>query len=54
MDGLPHAFLAASEKAGNPLVLQPEGLPSDEALAWNEMSWGYWSYPFVPETSVYK
>lgn len=54
MDGLPHAFLAASEKAGNPLVLQPEGLPSDEALAWNEMSWGYWSYPFVPETSIYK
>lgn len=54
MDGLPHAFLAASEKTGNPLVLQPEGLPSDEALAWNEMSWGYWSYPFVPETSVYK
>jgi formylglycine-generating enzyme required for sulfatase activity len=54
MDGLPRAFLTASEKAGHPLVLQPEGLPSDEALAWNEMSWGYWSYPFVPEISIYK
>lgn len=54
MDGVPRAFLVASEKAGRPLVLQPEGLPSDEALAWNEMTWGYWSYPFVPMTSVYK
>lgn len=54
MDGLPRAFLTASQETGHPLVLQPEGLPSDEALAWNEMTWGYWSYPFVPMTSVYK
>ncbi|MEO6964551.1 MAG: formylglycine-generating enzyme family protein, partial [Acidobacteriaceae bacterium] len=54
IDGVPRAFLAASEKAGRPLVLQPEGLPSDEALAWNEMTWGYWSYPFVPMISRYK
>ena len=46
--------LVASEKAGHPLALQPEGLPSEEALAWNEMSWGYWSYPFVPMVSRYK
>lgn len=54
MDGMPHAFLRASEKAGRILALLPEGLPSDEALAWNEMTWGYWSYPFVPMVSRYK
>jgi formylglycine-generating enzyme required for sulfatase activity len=54
MDGVPHAFLRASEDAGRPLALQPEGLPPEEALAWNEMSWGYWSYPFVPMISRYK
>ncbi len=54
MDGVPHAFLRASEQAGRPLALQPEGLPPEEALAWNEMSWGYWTYPFVPMISHYK
>ena len=54
MDGVPHAFLRASEQAGKPLALQPEGLPAEEALAWNEMSWGYWSYPFIPMISRYK
>lgn len=54
MDGMPHAFLKAADKTGHPLALQPEGLPADEALAWNEMSWGYWNYPFVPMISKYK
>ncbi|MGI8772922.1 MAG: formylglycine-generating enzyme family protein [Acidobacteriaceae bacterium] len=54
MDGVPRAFLVASEQVGHPLALQPEGLPPEEALAWNEMSWGYWSYPFVPMVSRYK
>jgi formylglycine-generating enzyme required for sulfatase activity len=54
MDGVPHAFLRASEQAGRPMALQPEGLPAEEALMWNEMSWGYWSYPFVPMISRYK
>ena len=54
MDGVPRAFLLASEKAARPLVLQPEGLPPEESLAWNEMSWGYWSFPFVPMISHYK
>lgn len=54
MDGVPGSFLTASEKVGHPLVLQPEGLPAEEALAWNEMTWGYWSYPFVPMVSRYK
>ena len=54
MDGMPYAFLKAADKTEHPLALQPEGLPADEALAWNEMSWGYWSYPFVPMISKYK
>jgi formylglycine-generating enzyme required for sulfatase activity len=54
MDGVPQAFLEASEKANHPLALQPEGLPAEEALKWNEMTWGYWSYPFVPMISRYK
>jgi formylglycine-generating enzyme required for sulfatase activity len=54
MDGVPQAFLRASEEAGRPLALQPEGLPPEEDMAWNEMSWGYWSYPFVPMISRYK
>ncbi|MGB7191222.1 MAG: SUMF1/EgtB/PvdO family nonheme iron enzyme [Acidobacteriaceae bacterium] len=54
MDGVPRAFLVASEKAGHPLALQPEGLLFADALSWNEMSWGYWSYPFVPMVSRYK
>jgi formylglycine-generating enzyme required for sulfatase activity len=54
MDGVPQVFLDASEKVGHPLALQPEGLPAEEALKWNEMTWGYWSYPFVPMISRYK
>jgi formylglycine-generating enzyme required for sulfatase activity len=54
MDGVPHAFLKAAQDIGTTLALQPEGLPPEEALAWNEMSWGYWSYPFVPMISRYK
>jgi gamma-glutamyl hercynylcysteine S-oxide synthase len=54
MDGVPQAFLEAAEKASHPLALQPEGLPAEEALKWNEMTWGYWSYPFVPMISRYK
>lgn len=54
MDGVPHVYLSASERVGNPLALLPEGLPPDETLAWNEMTWGYWTYPFVPMVSRYK
>ena len=54
MDGMPYAYLKASNAEGHPLALHPEGLPPDETLAWNEMTWGYWSYPFVPMISRYK
>ena len=52
--GVPRAFRAASDKIGHPLALEPEGGPADEALAWNNLTWGYWKYPFVPMISKYK
>ena len=50
--GLPRSYRAASDAAGHPLVLEPEGFPeSDEMLNWDSMTWGYWKYPFVPMVS---
>ena len=54
LDGMPYAYLKASDALGNPLALHPEGIPPDETLAWNEMTWGYWDYPFIPMISRYK
>ena len=54
LDGIPRAFRNASDETGHPLALEPEGGPADEALAWNNLSWGYWEYPFVPMISRYK
>jgi formylglycine-generating enzyme required for sulfatase activity len=54
LDGIPRAFRAASDETGHPLALEPEGGPADEALAWNNLSWGYWEYPFIPMLSRYK
>ncbi len=54
LDGVPHSFRTASDRTGHPIVLEPEGGPADEALQWNNMSWGYWKYPFVPMISRYK
>jgi formylglycine-generating enzyme required for sulfatase activity len=53
-DGVPLAFSLAADKTGHPLVFEPEGGPSDEALAWNLMTWGQYSYPFVPMVDKYK
>ena len=50
MRGVPRAFRDASDRAGNPLILEPEnGLDSDEMLMWNNMSWGYWRYSSAPQ-----
>ena len=55
LGGVPRAFRVASDKTGNPLVLEPEGQPThDEMLAYNNMSWGYWRYPFTPLLSQVK
>ncbi|MDT8070621.1 MAG: SUMF1/EgtB/PvdO family nonheme iron enzyme [Terriglobia bacterium] len=55
LEGVPRAYRVASDRSGNPLVLEPEtGLASDEMLAYNNMTWGYWRYQFVPSVSRYK
>jgi iron(II)-dependent oxidoreductase len=53
-DGVPLGFSLAAEKAGHPLAFEPEGSPSDEALAWNVLNWGQYSFPFIPEVDKYK
>ena len=53
-DGVPLAFSLAADKIGHPLAFEPEGGPSDEALAWNVMTWGQYQYPFVPMVDKYK
>ena len=53
--GVPRTFREASDRAGHPLVLEPEsGLDSDEMLAYNNMTWGYWKYDAIPTVSRYK
>ena len=53
---VPLSFRKASDSTGHPLAFEPEGAPESpaEALAWNNMSWGYWEYPFEPMVSLYK
>ena len=47
-DGVPLGFSLAADAIGHPLVFQPEGSPSDEALAWNVMTWGQYAFPSSP------
>jgi formylglycine-generating enzyme required for sulfatase activity len=54
LDGVPRAFRMASDKTGHPIALEPESGPADEALQWNNLTWGYWKFPFVPMLSRYK
>jgi len=53
-DGVPLAFSVAADKVGHPLAFEPEDGPSDEALAWNVMTWGQYNFPFVPMIDKYK
>jgi gamma-glutamyl hercynylcysteine S-oxide synthase len=53
-DGVPLAFSLAADEAGHPLAFEPEGGPSDEALAWNLMTWGQYQFPFTPLVDKYK
>jgi iron(II)-dependent oxidoreductase len=54
--GIPRAFRTASDALGHPLALEPEHAITYpfEALAWNNMAWGYWQYPNAPMVSVFK
>ncbi len=49
-DGVPLAFSLAADRVGHPLAFEPEGSPSDEALAWNVLTWGQYGnqFGFVP------
>jgi len=53
-DGVPLAFSLAADKIAHPLAFEPEGGPSDEALAWNVMTWGQYQFPFTPLVDKYK
>jgi formylglycine-generating enzyme required for sulfatase activity len=54
-EGMPASFRRASDKTSHPLALEPEApLAADEMLAYNNFSWGYWKYDFVPSVSRYK
>jgi len=54
-DGVPRAFIEASEKIHHPIVFEPEGGPTDEAVAYNLMTWGQYPIPpFVPRVDRYK
>jgi len=54
LDAVPRAFRTASDRTGHPLALEPEDLTVDLGLPWNNLSWGYWDYSFVPTVSRYK
>jgi len=52
---LPKAFREASDATGHPVVLQPETWPiSDDALMWNNQTWGKASTSVVPAVSKLK
>jgi iron(II)-dependent oxidoreductase len=53
-DGVPLAFSLAAEKMGHPLAFEPEMGPSDEALAWNLMTWGQYKFQFAPTVDRYR
>ena len=52
---VPRAFREAADAIGAPLVLQPETWPiADDALAWNNQTWGKASTTFIPAVSKLK
>jgi iron(II)-dependent oxidoreductase len=53
-DGVPLGFITAAEAIGHPLAFQPELSMSDEALSWDVMNWGQYTFPLVPMVDRYK
>jgi len=53
-DGVPLAFSLAAEKLNHPLAFEPEGGPHDEALAWDVLTWGQYTFQFVPTVDRYR
>jgi len=52
--GVPLAFSLAADKVGHPLAFEPEHDPSDEALAWNLLTWGQYAFQFVPTVDKFR
>lgn len=53
-DGVPLGFSLAAEAIGHPLAFEPELSMADEALSWDVMNWGQYSFPFIPMVDRYK
>jgi formylglycine-generating enzyme required for sulfatase activity len=53
-DGVPLAFSLAADKLGHPLAFEPEMSPSDEAVAWNVLTWGQYKFQFAPTVDRYR
>ena len=53
-DGVPLAFSLAAERLGHPLAFEPEGGPHDEELAWDVLTWGQYTFQFVPTVDKYR
>lgn len=55
LEGMVRAFRSTSDAIEHVVALEPElAFGSDEMLAYNNMSWGYWKYDFAPAVSTYK
>ena len=52
--GVPLTFSTAAEQIGHPLTFQPEQAFADEAVNWNVMSWGQYSFDPVPKVDRYR
>jgi gamma-glutamyl hercynylcysteine S-oxide synthase len=53
-DGVPLAYSLAAEKIDHPLAFEPEGSPHDEELAWDVLTWGQYTFQFVPTVDKYR
>jgi formylglycine-generating enzyme required for sulfatase activity len=54
-DGVPLAFSQAADKVDHPLAFEPEVGLSDEALAWDVLSWGYYfQFKVVPQVDRFR
>jgi formylglycine-generating enzyme required for sulfatase activity len=52
---VPKGFREASDATGHPVVLQPETWPiADDAIKWNQQTWGKASTSFIPAASKLK
>ncbi|HVU28275.1 MAG TPA: SUMF1/EgtB/PvdO family nonheme iron enzyme [Verrucomicrobiae bacterium] len=55
MTGIPKEFRNTSDLSGHVLAFEPElGFNNEAELPWDNLTWGYWNYNFVPAVSKYK